>query len=89
MNELSATQLDLIAGEDISKQLRNHLKNEIAGLERRKKLLRACGCLNWEHSNGALPPGSSWLDMNFAVIVEVFLFYNLGGAFRYYSFHAT
>jgi hypothetical protein len=42
VSELSAAQLDLIAGEDIStKQLRKNLKNEIDALEKGKKLLRA------------------------------------------------
>jgi hypothetical protein len=42
VSELSPTQLDLIAGEDIStKQLRKNLKNEITALEKGKKLLRA------------------------------------------------
>lgn len=42
VSELSAAQLDVIAGEDISiKQLRKNLKNEIDALEKGKKLLRA------------------------------------------------
>lgn len=41
VSELSATQLDIVAGEDAStKQLRKNLKNEIAALEEGKKLLR-------------------------------------------------
>ncbi|KAH6680938.1 P-loop containing nucleoside triphosphate hydrolase protein [Halenospora varia] len=41
VSKLSAAQLDLIAGEDIStKQLRKSLKNEIAALEKGKRLLR-------------------------------------------------
>ena len=42
VSELSTTQLDLIAGEDLStKQLRKALKNEITALEKGTKLLRA------------------------------------------------
>jgi hypothetical protein len=42
VSELSAAQLDLIAGEDIStKRQRKSLTNEIAALENGKKLLRA------------------------------------------------
>jgi hypothetical protein len=42
VSELSAAQLDLIAGEDIpTKQLRKNLKNEITALEKGRKLLRA------------------------------------------------
>jgi hypothetical protein len=42
VSDLSAAQLDLIAGEDIStKQRRKNLKNEIDALEKGKKLLRA------------------------------------------------
>ncbi|KAH8587763.1 P-loop containing nucleoside triphosphate hydrolase protein [Bisporella sp. PMI_857] len=42
VSQLSATQLDLIAGEDVStKQLRKNLKNEIDTLEKGKKLPRA------------------------------------------------
>jgi len=42
VSELSAAQLDLIAGEDVStKQLRKSLKKEISALEKGKKLLRA------------------------------------------------
>lgn len=42
VSELSTTQLDLIAGEDVStKHLRKSLKNEITALEKGKKLLRA------------------------------------------------
>jgi hypothetical protein len=42
VSELSAAQLDLIAGEDVStKQLRKSLKKEIGALEKGKKLLRA------------------------------------------------
>ncbi|KAF8846498.1 hypothetical protein BDZ45DRAFT_623650 [Acephala macrosclerotiorum] len=41
VSELSAAQLDIIAGEDNStKQLRKNLKNEIAALEEGRKLLR-------------------------------------------------
>jgi len=41
VSELSAAQLDLIAGEDVStKQLRKSLKKEISTLEKGKKLLR-------------------------------------------------
>ncbi|KAH9210651.1 dynamin [Leptodontidium sp. 2 PMI_412] len=42
VSQLSATQLDLIVGEDVStKQLRKSLKNEIDTLEKGKTLLRA------------------------------------------------
>lgn len=41
VSELSATQLDMVAGEDAStKQLRKSLTNEIIALEKGKKLLR-------------------------------------------------
>jgi hypothetical protein len=53
VSELSPTQLDLIAGEDIlTKQLRKNLKNEITALEKGKKLLRAWGCLNRKYGDG-------------------------------------
>jgi len=41
VSELSAAQLDIIAGENVStKQFRRNLKTEIAALEEGKKLLR-------------------------------------------------
>jgi len=41
MSEMSAAQLDLVAGEDAStKQLRRNLKKEIAALKESKKLLK-------------------------------------------------
>lgn len=50
VSEMSAAQLDIVAGEDAStKQLRRNLKNEIAALEEGKKLVRASRGLQLEN----------------------------------------